>query len=153
MLLFFIACATEKSVDLAPTVPEWGSWQLSTSLISETLSCSGLGASGASMSVLFGEMDVFGDNDLEFRLGSLTLQGYRDGTGFFASSFQEIPITGNESDHVYGIIVEMDAEIEDTKNFKGTLNYILDFPNGYCSIALDVDAFWLYYEPPPTCES
>jgi len=153
MIGFPPGCSPEKPVQIEPTMLEWGSWELATSFISETETCAGMGASGASMTVLYGEMDVFGTNDIELRLGSLTLAGFRDASGFFASSFQEIPITGDDSDHLYGITAELDGEAEDAKNFSGNLNYILDFPNGYCSIGLDVDAFWLYYEPPPDCGS
>ena len=126
---------------------------MATTFVSETETCADMGASGSSMGVLYGEMDVFGTHDIELRLGSLLLSGFRDANGFFASSFQEIPITGDESGQIQGITAELDGEAEDAKNFSGTLNYILDFPNGYCSIGLEVDAFWLYYEPPPPCES
>ena len=153
MLFFLLACSSEKQTALEPTVLEWGSWELATKFVSETETCAEMGASGASMTTLYGEMDVFGAHDIELRLGTLILTGFRDAGGFFASSFQEIPITGDDSNHPYGITAELDGESKDPKSFYGNLNYILDFPNGYCSIGLEVDAFWLYYEPPPDCGS
>ena len=153
MITLLLACSGELAPKSDPSYLEWGSWELTTTFLSQSETCSSMGASGEAMTVLYGEMDVFGENDIELSLGDMVLEGFRDDAGFFISTFQEIDVTSDDSEQTYGITAELDGTVEDLKSFNGYLSYLLDFPNGYCAINLEIDAFWLYYEPPPDCGS
>lgn len=45
-----------------------------------------------------------------------------------------------------------EAWSSDPLQFCGILVYRLNFPVGVYGMEFDVDAGWLYYEPPPVCD-
>ena len=132
-----------------PAEVDWGSWELNTVFLRQDDICSDLGASGENLGTLYGEMDV-GERSLFMTLGDLSLSGERNSQGFEMTAFREIPVNGAEPDE-YGIGALLTGEMEDYRSFGGKLVYKLDFPNGYCEIEVEVDAYWMYYEPPPDC--
>jgi hypothetical protein len=129
---------------------DWGSWEIHTTFTQQDEICSDLGADGQGLGVLYGEMDVDETTTVSMSLGDQNLSGERNDTGFVMKSFRSIPVTGAEEDE-YGIGAELTAFVTDLHSFNGTLVYQLDFPNGYCTIESEVDAYWMYYEPPPAC--
>ena len=132
-----------------PVEVDWGSWELFTTFLGQDEICSELGASGESMGTLYGEMDA-GEKTLYLSLGDLYLSGERDDKGFELTAFRESPVNGAEPGE-YGIGAALEGEMGDYRSFEGMLVYQLDFPDGYCEIDVAVDAYWMYYEPPPDC--
>ena len=152
--IFSLACQTgaiDKPVEEGPVVEiDWGSWELHTTFVQQDAICSELGGNGENLGILFGEMDVEEPTNLSFSLGDQALSGERDDVGFELTSFREIAVNGAEPNE-YGIGTTLSATVIDVHSFTGTLVYHLDFPNGYCNIESDIDAYWMYYEPPPAC--
>ena len=153
--LFTFACKAESS-DKPPGSEEpaveidWGSWELHTTFVYQDEVCADLGANGESLGVLYGEMDVEEPAALSMSLGDQELSGERDDEGFQMNSFNAIPVNGAEEDE-YGIGAVLTGAVLDKHSFTGKLVYQLDFPNGYCNIESEIDAYWMYYEPPPSC--
>jgi hypothetical protein len=141
---------SEKPIPEGPPVEvDWGSWELQTVFVGQDEICSDLGANGENLGTLYGEMEV-GEKALFMSLGDMYLSGERDDEGFEMMAFREIPVNGADPDE-FGIGAVLDGEMSDNRSFHGTLLYQLDFPNGYCEIEVEVDAYWMYYEPPPDC--
>ena len=154
-LFALVACAPapEEKVPEEQEPPieiDWGSWEIHTTFVQQDEICADLGASGAGLGTLYGEMDVDDTPRIAMSLGDQALEGVRDADGFAMTSFNPIPVNGAEPDE-YGIGAVLTGTVLDLHNFTGTLLYQLDFPNGFCTIELDVDAYWMYYEPPPAC--
>ena len=149
------ACASkpvDETLDTQGPLVEidWGSWELQTTFLQQDDVCSDLGADGQGLGVLYGEMDVDETATLSMSLGDQQLSGERDETGFTMTSFRPIPVNGADEDE-FGIGAVLTGTVIDLHSFNGSLVYQLDFPNGYCNIETEVDAYWMYYEPPPAC--
>ena len=155
VFLLTFACKAETSekspITEGPAVEiDWGSWELHTSFVYQDEVCTDLGANGSNLGTLYGEMDVGEPRELSMSLGDKELSGERDDQGFQMNAFNSIPVNGAEEDE-YGIGVVLTGTVLDKHSFTGRLVYQLDFPNGYCNIESDIDAYWMYYEPPPSC--
>jgi hypothetical protein len=138
-----------SSVESPIAEVEWGSWELETHFVTESESCSTMGASGEYLGTLYGEVDVGETDELTMTLGDQFLSGSLNSDGFFIEGFRPIEVTGDDT--LYGIGVDLEAWSSDPLQFSGTLVYRLDFPSGVCEMEFDIDAGWLYYEPPPFC--
>jgi hypothetical protein len=152
LLVSLLAC-TEDSENkrIGTTVDvDWGSWEISTDLQHQDEVCESLGANGSNIGILFGEIEVDDSVGLILSLGDKVLTGDRDEEGFFITAFNELEVNHAEPDE-FGIGVMIGATVLDEHSFTGSLVYQLDFPNGFCNIEMNIDAFWLYYEPPPDC--
>jgi len=152
--LLLVACLneTEKSSETEgpPVEIDWGSWEINTTFIQQDDICTDFSASGENLGILYGEMDVGEPSQISMTLGDQDLSGERSDHGFKMTSFRSIPVNGAEADE-YGIGAVLNATVHDLHSFTGKLVYQLDFPAGYCNIESEVDAYWMYYEPPPSC--
>ena len=131
-----------------PSDVDWGSWELSTTFISQSDACTAMGANGSNLGTLFAEVEIGNPDQIEVLLGSRALQGVREAKGFSVESFDPIPVDNTDG---LGIGVYLEAIVEDEHNFTGDLSYEITTASGACLIQVEVDAFWLYYEPPPDC--
>ena len=151
-LCFFIGCSQNETKELVeagpPSEVDWGSWELTTTFVSQSAACSDMGANGAGLGTLFAEVDVGDPDQIEVLLGPRSLQGLRDDKGFSVESFDPIPVDNTDG---LGIGVYLEAAVEDEHTFTGELSYEITTTGGSCIIEVDVDAYWLYYEPPPPC--
>jgi hypothetical protein len=147
-----LGCAPAEGVrvDSGVAEVEWGSWELNTHFVTESETCSDMGASGENLGTLYGEIDINETNELTMTLGDQFLSGSLNPDGFFIEGFRPIEVTGDDS--VYGIGVDLEGWSSDPLQFSGILVYRLDFPNGLCEMEFNIDAGWLYYEPPPFCD-
>lgn len=150
-----IACNNESELpkvteDGPPSEVDWGSWDLSTTFISQSVTCAGMGANGQGLGNLFAEIEVDAPDKIEVLLGTRQLQGVREYNTFRADSFDPIPVENTDG---YGIGVNLEAEVLDEHNFTGELTYEIISGSGICEILIGVTASWLYYEPPPPCNS
>ena len=154
LMLLALGCAEKTAPEVAEQPIdgvdiEWGSWELTTTFVGQDDICESLTADGSGITELYGEMDVQEPNEISLSLGDQELQGTRDESGFDMEGFREIPVTNN--DGTFGIGATLSAEVSSPTAFTGEFAYVLDFPNGLCTINLEVDAYWMYYEPPPSC--
>ena len=151
-LIFLFACdgsnIEEKVEEGPPSEVDWGSWELNTTFISQSTACESMGANGQSMGLLYAEIDVGDPDSIDVSLGIRDLSGVRTSNGFTVESFEEIPVDNTDGN---GIGVLLDTIVEDEHSFRGELEYSIISTVGSCLISLDVDAYWLYYEPPPDC--
>ena len=133
-----------------PSEVDWGSWDLQTTFVSQSTSCQGMGANGQGIGDMFAEIEVGDPDDIDVLLGIRQLQGVREHNGFSADSFDLIPVENTEGQ---GIGVYLEANVIDKHTFTGQLSYEIVGEWASCTILIDVDASWLYYEPPPPCNS
>ena len=151
-LFILVGCAQEETKEVIVTGPptdvDWGSWELSTTFVSQSAACNDMGANGDGLGTLFAEVDVGDPDQIEVLLGTRALQGVRDDKGFSVESFDPIPVDNTDG---LGIGVYLDASVQDEHTFTGKLSYEITTTGGSCIIDVDVDAYWLYYEPPPDC--
>ena len=154
-LFALVACAPapeEKvpEVQEPPVDIDWGSWEIHPTFVQQDDICTDFGANGAGLGTLYGEMNVEETAQIAMALGDKALEGTRDSEGFEMTAFNPIPVNGADPEE-YGIGAVLSGTVLDMHHFTGVLLYQLDFPDGLCIIELDVDAYWMYYEPPPAC--
>ena len=151
-LCFLVGCTQNETKEVLeegpPSDVDWGSWELSTTFVSQSAACSDMGANGSNLGTLFAEVAVGDPDQIEMLLGQRTLQGVRNDKGFSVESFDPIPADNTDG---LGIGVYLDASVGDEHSFTGKLSYEITTTGGSCVIEVDVDAYWLYYEPPPDC--
>ena len=158
LLLSFFACqtSTDKTANEIQSEPvvelDWGSWQIDVTFQQQDVICSDLGADGQGLRTLYGEMTLGESPDVSMSLGDQALSGTLTPTGFEMDSFRPIEVTGEDPEE-YGIGAVLTGTVLDLHTFSGTLVYQLDFPAGFCNIVFDAEGSWMYYEPPPPCNS